>query len=149
MRKLRLFKLRIRNKIFFDFVEDNFTVVLILLLFAMIGLWLWFRVDSLKDFGQNFVTEILGVLITVLIINQLIVIREERRKLPHKFAVYDDIRLYISSFTLFWQQAFQESVPEDDPENIYLFFSDDGISIFIVLLVIITRWRIKRNNDLI
>ncbi|MFH1052183.1 MAG: hypothetical protein V1779_14790 [bacterium] len=125
MRLLKLLKLK--NQVFFEFIEENKIVLLILHFFLLIGFVIWFVFDSLKEFGQNFVSEMLGVLITILIINQIIIIREEKRKIPHKFAVYDDIRLFISSFMVFWQQAFQESVPEDDPDNIYMFFSDYGM----------------------
>ena len=125
MRLLKLLKLK--NQIFFDFIEENKTLLLILHFFILIGLVIWILIPTLEEFGQNFVSEILGVLITILIINQIIIIREEKRKLPHKFAVYDDIRMFVSSYMMFWQQAYQESVPEDDPEDIYQFFSDYGM----------------------
>src|SRR3989339_2243181 len=115
-----------RNKILFEFMRDNLSIIIIVGIFAILGLWISSRVDSLKEFGQNFVSEMLGVLITILIINQLIVYRDEKRKIPHKFAVYDDIRLFVSSYILFWLQAHHESVPEEDPSNIYEFFSDKG-----------------------
>jgi hypothetical protein len=128
MKKSRLIQIiKYRNKVLFEFLSDNFSIILIVFLLALIGFWISIKVDSLKEFGQNFLSEMLGVLVTILVINQLIVYRDEKRKLPHKFAVYDDIRLFISSYMVFWQQAFQESVPEDDPENIYSFFSDDGM----------------------
>jgi|GEM_PF-1160853 len=125
MRLLKLLKLK--NQVFFDFIEENKTVLIILHFFILLGLVIWIWISPLEEFGQNFVSEILGVLITILIINQIIIIREEKRKLPHKFAVYDDIRMFVSSYMMFWQQAFHESVPEDDPENIYQFFSDYGM----------------------
>lgn len=125
MRLLKLLKLK--NQVFFDFIEENKTILFILHIFLLIGIFLWIRIDSLEEFGQNFVSEILGVLITILIINQIIVIREEKRKLPHKFAVYDDIRMFVSTYMLFWQNAYQESIPEDDPDDIYQFFSDFGM----------------------
>jgi hypothetical protein len=127
MRKIDIHKIRLRNRVLFEFIDENFSIVIILLVFALLGYWIWQTNDTYSEFGQNFLSEMLGVLITILIINQLIVIREEKRKLPHRFAVYDDIRLFISNYMLFWQQAYQDSVPEEDPENIYTFFSEDGM----------------------
>ena len=70
----------------------------------------------------------LGVAITVFIIDSLIQKREEYRNLPKNLAAYKDICLYSNRYTNFWLTAFRESVPEEDPETIEQFFSVEGMT---------------------
>lgn len=125
--KIKWHEIKLKNKVLLEFISENFAIILILILFAAFGYWIWQTTTNFKDFGQNFLSEMLGVLITILIINQLIVIREEKRKIPHKFVVYEDLRTFLSNFLLFWKKSYKASVPEDEPENIYLFFSENGM----------------------
>ncbi len=120
-------EIKLKNKVLVEFISENFLIVIILFLFALLGFWIWQTSTNFKDFGENFVSEMLGVLITILIINQLIVLKEEKRKIPHKFVVYEDLRSFLSNLLLFWKKAYKASVPEDEPENIHIFFSENGI----------------------
>ncbi len=94
--------------------------------------WLYF--DTTKDFGLNFFTEMLGAAITVLILDQLIKRREERKNIPLKLAIYEDVRLYTSRYISFWKQTYLDSVPEPVPENVTVFFSEQGMSKIIYYL---------------
>lgn len=109
-------------------LKNENLIVLSLLGLLSIGLLCWICFPTTKDFGLNFFTEILGVAVTVFIIDRLIQNREERRSIPQKLAAYEDIRLYTSRYISFWINAYRESVPEQEPETIDDFFSENGMS---------------------
>ena len=44
----------------------------------------------------------LGVAITVFVIDRLIQAREETKNIPQKLAAYEDVRLYASRYISFW-----------------------------------------------
>lgn len=102
-------------------------VIIILFLLAMVGFLLWQFYNPLKDFGLNFFTEILGAIVTILVIDRIIKNREEGKYIPQKLAIYEDVRLFMSRYLHFWLSTFKESVPEDDPPNIETFFSENGL----------------------
>ena len=91
------------------------------------GLILWLLFENTKDFGLNFFTEMLGVLVTALVIDKLLQGREKTRLLPQKMVVYEDVRLFVSRYVGFWTTTYRESVPKDDPKNIKEFFSESGM----------------------
>jgi hypothetical protein len=93
-----------------------------------IGLISWTGSTKTENFGLNFFTEILGVSITVLIIDRLMQKREEARSIPQKLAAYEDVRLYTSRYINFWTSAYRDSVPDEEPETIVSFFSDEGMT---------------------
>lgn len=70
----------------------------------------------------------LGVVVTVFVVDRLIQKREERRSIPQKLAVYEDVRSYTSQYLFFWTSTYRESVPENDPETIEVFFSEMGMT---------------------
>ena len=49
------------------------------------------KTEEFKDFGLNFFTEILGVVITVFVIERFIQKKEDKRNLPQKLAAYEDV----------------------------------------------------------
>jgi hypothetical protein len=106
----------------------TYILPIVLSIFVVIGFILWIASDGdLKDFGLNFFTEILGVVITVLIIDKLVKDREQKKMAPLKLAEYEDaLRLY-SEFVSFWKDAYMISVNEEFPETYKEFLSENGI----------------------
>jgi len=112
---------------FWENIKREKVIILTILSFILLGLFCWLCSKKTEDFGLNFFTEMLGVAITVFIIDRLIKNREERRNIPQKLAAYEDVRLYTSRYISFWTTTYRDSVPEDEPETIELFFSDSGM----------------------
>lgn len=108
--------------------KSEWLIILIISVLLLIGLVLWLCFDKTKEFGLNFFTEMLGSAVAIFIIDRLIKSREEARSIPQKLAAYEDVRLYTSRYIDFWIGAFRESVPEDDPETVEDFFSENGMS---------------------
>jgi len=101
---------------------------IVLSVFLTIGLLLWLKSENeLKDFGLNFFTEILGVAITVYIIDSLAQIRESERMKPLKLAEFEDAKNLFNRFISFWYVTYSRSVPEEYPETFDEFLSDRGI----------------------
>ncbi len=81
---------------------DNKPIANILFAFLIFGAVLWQIEGGAGDFGLNFFTEVLGVVITVLIVDRIAQKREEEKTLPQKLAVYEDVRLLVSRYLSFW-----------------------------------------------
>ena len=108
--------------------NHKYQLVIILGLFLVTGLLLWLKSDNeLKDFGLNFFTEILGVAITVFIIDSLAQSRESQRMKPLKLAEFEDAKNLFNRFISFWYVTYSRSVPEEYPETFDEFLSDNGI----------------------
>jgi hypothetical protein len=114
-------------RLFWESIKSDKVIILTILGFIFLGLFCWLGSKTTEDFGLNFFTEMLGVAITVFVIDRLIQNREERRSIPQKLAAYEDVRLYASRYISFWTTTYRDSVPEDTPETIELFFSDSGM----------------------
>ena len=109
-------------------IKNDRLIILTLLGLLSIGLLFWLISPTTEDFGLNFFTEMLGVAITVFVIDRLIQNREERRNIPQKLAAYEDVRLYTSRYISFWTSTFKDAVPEEEPESIEEFFSENGMT---------------------
>lgn len=109
-------------------INKEIGLIFILGFLILCGAFFWLSSDRTEDFGLNFFTEMLGVLITVIIVDKIIKIREQNYLLPQKLVVYEDVRLYVSRYLGFWIDTYQQSVPEDDPETIEDFFSEHGMT---------------------
>lgn len=108
--------------------KHKYLLFIVLCLFLSIGLGLWLKSDNgLKDFGLNFFTEILGVVITVFIIDRLAQTRESERMKPLKLAEFEDAKNLFNRFISFWYVTYSRSVPEEYPETFDGFLSNDGI----------------------
>jgi hypothetical protein len=108
--------------------RHKYLLFFVLALFLALGLGLWLKSDNdLKDFGLNFFTEILGVVITVTIIDNLAQIREYQRMKPVKLAEFEDAKNIFNRFISFWYGTFSRSVPEEYPLTFEEFLSDSGI----------------------
>ena len=102
--------------------------VAIILCLTVLGLLTWFiSKNHWSDFGLNFFTEMLGVIITVLIIDSIVKKRERKRIQPLKMAEYTDaIRIY-SNFVSFWMECYSQSVPLEFPKTVEEFLTENGI----------------------
>lgn len=117
-----------RLQLFWEFIKNEKNIILTLLGLILIGILFWVTSKKTEDFGLNFFTEMLGVAVTVFIVDRLIQKREEKRNIPQNLAAYEDVRLYTSFYIRFWTDTYRESVPDPDPETIEDFFSDNGMS---------------------
>lgn len=117
-----------RLQSFWEYIKNEKNIILSLLGFILVGLICWLSSTKTEDFGSNFFTEMLGVAVTVFIVDRLIQKRDEKRNIPQKLAAYEDVRLYASRYINFWTETYRLSVPEPDPETIEDFFSEKGMS---------------------
>jgi hypothetical protein len=78
----------------------------------------------LTDFGLNAFTETLGIIVTVLIVDQLIKNQEFRKSLPLRAAAYEDVRLLVTRIINFWDDAYKQSVPLATPATVEELFSE-------------------------
>jgi hypothetical protein len=108
--------------------KHKYLLFVLLTLFLAMGLGFWLNAENgLKDFGLNFFTEILGVVITVTIIDSLAQIRESERMKPVKLAEFEDAKNIFNRFISFWYVTFSRSVPEEYPPTFDEFLSDSGM----------------------
>jgi len=111
---------------YFYFILNKISFIILIVL-TVLGLILWLGFPSTKDFGLNFMTEMLGALITIYVIDRLIKNMEKLKSIPQRLAAYEDVRLYTSRYISFWLDAYRASVPEEDPPTITEFFSKNGL----------------------
>jgi hypothetical protein len=105
----------------------NRLVLLILLLIAVVCLFFWVRFDGeVSSLGLNGFTETLGILVTVLIVDQLIKRQEELRSLPQRATAYEDVRLLTSRAISFWANVYRSCVPEESPESPTALFTKES-----------------------
>ncbi|MDZ4205319.1 MAG: hypothetical protein U1C46_10950 [Bacteroidales bacterium] len=116
-----------RIQVFWKSIKNEKSIIFTLLGLILIGVLFLVTSKKTEDFGLNFFTEMLGVTVTVFIIDRLIQKREEKRNIPQKLAEYEDIRLFTSFYIRFWTDTYRESVPDPDPETIEDFFSNKGM----------------------
>lgn len=109
------------------FIENKIlTIVLILILIGSLFTWL-FTNSRIQDFGLNFFTEILGVIITVYIIDYLVERREQEKLIPLKITIYKDVLIIYRSIISIFIEAHRSSVPFDEPENLEDFLAKKGM----------------------
>ncbi|WP_139176957.1 hypothetical protein [Nitrosospira multiformis] len=102
-------------------------IILVLLLSAAVCLCLWlYGSEAFRDFGLNAFTETLGILVTVVIVDNLIKRQEERRSLPQKATAYEDVRLLTSRIVEFWSSVYGSCVPEASPKSLDKLFNADS-----------------------
>lgn len=82
-------------------------------------LYLWLSTSGeMSNFGLNAFTETLGILVTVLIVDNLIKRQEELRSLPQKATAYEDVRLLATRIVGFWSEVYRACVPETSPTSV-------------------------------
>ncbi|WP_335193403.1 hypothetical protein [Nostoc sp.] len=101
----------------------NLTIPLAIL--ALVCLFFWKKnIPGLADFGLNAFTEILGIILTVVFVDQLIRQQELRRTLPLQAAAYEDVRMLTTRIIQFWESAFAQTVPRPAPSEIIKFWEN-------------------------
>lgn len=103
-------------------------VCLVIILLAIIVLILW-RMDpnggTLSDFGLNAFTELLGILVTIMVVENIIEKQNKKNMLPAKAAMYRDIQVFLSRVISFWGEVYHNSVPGENIENVNELFSEE------------------------
>ncbi len=95
----------------------EYKILLYLTLLIIIGIILWFNSKNFKEFGLNFTTEIIGVVITILIVDRLAVKREAERLLPMKMVVYKETSLLFNRFLSLIFGLYSHTIEENPPKN--------------------------------
>ncbi|MBD1995185.1 hypothetical protein H6G00_00895 [Leptolyngbya sp. FACHB-541] len=99
------------------------TVPLIVL--ATICLLIWkIGVPGWSEFGLNAFTEVMGIVVTIVFVDQLIRRQEQRRTLPLQVAAYEDVARLVGLIIRFWNSAFYESVPQTLPPLLIALWND-------------------------
>lgn len=108
-------------------MRHKLLLVALILAVASACLYLWIEEKGdLSAFGLNAFTETLGILFTVLIVDQLITRQEQSRLTPFKAAAYEDVRLLTSRIVGFWTSVFKASVPESSPHSVSDLFCESS-----------------------
>lgn len=105
----------------------KYILPIILILLIGLGIFAYIKTDSLSDFGLNFATEIIGVLITVYIVDYLLKSREEARLAPMRVIVYQEISVLTNRFMGLLFELYSESVIENPPETVQGFIEENCI----------------------
>src|SRR4051812_9832473 len=89
-----------------------------LLLISGICLYLWRYSSRFTDFGLNAFTETLGIIFTIVVVDQLIKNQEFKKSLPLRAAAYEDVRMLVTRIVYFWKEAYEQSVPLATPKTV-------------------------------
>jgi len=107
---------------------EHFTWVVVTCLVLLLGIaaYLWLFTVRASEFGLNFFTEIMGVGITVLVVDRLIGLRERRREeakeLPRRLAAYRHIARFTTRFVHDYVWLYQMCSKDPLPNTIEEFF---------------------------
>ncbi|MBU7587456.1 MAG: hypothetical protein KAF91_32290, partial [Nostoc sp. TH1S01] len=97
---------------FIDPILETCNLTIPLGILALVCFLLWKKnIPGFADFGLNAFTEILGIILTVVFVDQLIRQQELRRTLPLQAAAYEDVRMLTTRIIQFWESAFRQAVP--------------------------------------
>lgn len=114
--------MKIKNVIFkIASTAKQFTTHLLVIsvigLFAIASWRLWQYGDGeLKNFGLNAFTEILGIGITVFLIDQLLKNQERRRRRPLEIAAFQDVQSFVNGLATAWINVYNWSGKDEmDP----------------------------------
>lgn len=99
-------------------------LIILMVLFVIIGIVLSL-IDRVSSFGLNFLTEMIGAGITILIFESLLKKNDDQKMLPKRISMYEDIALFNNRLLSFWLNLFRDSVEVDDPEKIEMFYSKE------------------------
>lgn len=104
-------------------------LLFVLLIGILIGAYIIWIIgnENYSDFGLNLFTEILGVLITIFVIDHLIKRRENRRQLPVRAAIFKDTFEFFGKYITIFHSAFIVSVPDELPDKLEDFISTNGM----------------------
>lgn len=107
------------------FKASNFIVASIIIGLVALGIILWFYSPTLKDFGLNFTTEMIGVLLTIFVIDWLLEKKEKSRLAPLHFVIYQEISGLYNSYTGLFYDLYKNTCPEEPPNKMEDFFSGE------------------------
>lgn len=71
---------------------------------------------------------LLGIFTIGQALNSIAKTTEEKRRLPHRFAAYEDVRLLTTRLIYFWKEIYIQSVPGESPKTIFDLLSEESIS---------------------
>lgn len=107
-----------------SFFSSNILIIIIVLL-IVVSFIMWKFIKSTEQFGLNFFATMIGVALTVFVIDKLIKKGEEEQRIPQRVAAYLDIRRYTNEIITFWIDTFIMTVNEKDAENLNQFFTEN------------------------
>ena len=109
----------------------NILIGIILFSSLILAFYLWKNnsfTEDINNFGLNLFTEILGIFITVLVIEKIITIKKEKDDRLIKAACYREIQMFLSRYFGLWFLAYHSSVPGENPKTIEEFYTLDNMS---------------------
>jgi hypothetical protein len=115
-------------KKFWSYIKHNLVIFFVLLWLLELAFLLWQETAAASEFGLNFFTELLGVGITVFLVEELIKAREEKKNLGPKTLAYKNIMRFVHRYIWFWRDIYRTSVPKSEPDTIKDFFTRENIS---------------------
>jgi len=107
----------------------NHNRLLILLMAFLALLFLLLAIDfegKVGDFGLNGFSEVVGIAVTVVIVERLLKQQEIRRNLPQKATAYVDVVTLVNEVIWFWSNATRLSIRKDGPEDVRQLFTEDA-----------------------
>jgi hypothetical protein len=104
------------------FLKDNWVILFSLTFLS--GICLLFSWKDLNGFWLNLLTEIIGVSITVLLIDFLVKKREEQKVLGLRLVAFKRVSAFLGEFNWFWRELYRASVPDPEPDSVEKFYSN-------------------------
>lgn len=95
----------------------KFYLPIFLVLLILLGILLWFKFPKFDEFGLNFTTEMIGVFITVFIVDFLLKRREDERLLPNKIIAYQETSLLYNRFLSLFFELYNKTIKEIPPKD--------------------------------
>lgn len=105
-------------------------LLIILLIITTLAFIFW---RTLYDYpwgelGLEVFGGLVGMGITVLIVDKLLKRQRENELLPIRIAYYRDTQLFLSKLISFWANVYNYSVPKSNPETIETLFSEESFT---------------------
>lgn len=91
-------------------VKEYRNVVLLIGVLATVFFYAWkFGKGEWHEFGLNAFTEVIGIGITVFLVDQLLKNQERRRRRPLEIAAFHDVRNFVDGLATFWMNVYNWS----------------------------------------